>query len=136
MAIGWITVLQSVPWSEVIRNAPKVAATAKKLWNTVARKNTSEESPASGMHAASSSEFRAIAAIESRIGSLEEGVSELNNQMLASSEVIKALADQNTMLIQRIEINRVRMIWLAAATAAAVIIAVVSLYLALFRNGA
>ena len=25
MAIGWLTILQSVPWTEVIKNAPKVA---------------------------------------------------------------------------------------------------------------
>ena len=38
MAIGWWTVLQSVPWAEVVSNAPKVAAGAKKLWNAVGRK--------------------------------------------------------------------------------------------------
>lgn len=25
MAIGWLTILKSVPWTEVIRNVPKVA---------------------------------------------------------------------------------------------------------------
>ena len=39
MAIGWLTVLQSVPWSDVVRNAPKVAAGAKKLWDNVANKS-------------------------------------------------------------------------------------------------
>ena len=31
MAIPWLTVLQAVPWGDVIRNAPKVADGAKKL---------------------------------------------------------------------------------------------------------
>lgn len=35
MAIGWLTVLQNVPWSEVIGNAPKVAEGAKKLWGAM-----------------------------------------------------------------------------------------------------
>lgn len=45
MAIPWLVVLQSVPWTDVIRNAPKVADGAKKLWNTVNRKTPAQESP-------------------------------------------------------------------------------------------
>ena len=36
MAVGWLMVLQSVPWSDVIKNAPKLAEGAKKLWDAVA----------------------------------------------------------------------------------------------------
>ena len=36
--------------------------------------------------------------------------------MLTSSELIKALADQNTELIKRIEVSRIRILWLAGAT--------------------
>ena len=46
---------------------------------------------------------------------MEAVFSDLHNQMLASSELIKALADQNAQLIKRIEVNRVRVLWLAAA---------------------
>ena len=42
MPIPWLTVLQSVPWSDVISNAPKVAGGAKKLWDSVARKPAAE----------------------------------------------------------------------------------------------
>ena len=38
MAIGWLSVLKSVPWEEVISNAPKVAEGAKKLWKSVSHK--------------------------------------------------------------------------------------------------
>jgi hypothetical protein len=34
--------------------------------------------------------------------------------MLASSELIQSLADQNTQLIKRVEVNRVRLLWLTA----------------------
>ena len=37
MAAGWVTVLQMVPWGEVIKNAPKVADGAVKLWNSVSK---------------------------------------------------------------------------------------------------
>ena len=48
---------------------------------------------------------------------LETAITDLHAQMLASSELIKALADQNAQLIKRIEFNRVRWLWLAAAVA-------------------
>ncbi len=38
MAIGWMTVLNLVPWGEVIKNAPAVADGAKKLWDSVGNK--------------------------------------------------------------------------------------------------
>jgi uncharacterized membrane protein len=44
------------------------------------------------------------------LGALEVTVTELHQQMRESSELIKALADQNTQLIQRVEVNR-RCIW-------------------------
>lgn len=121
MAIPWLVVLQTVPWSEVIRNAPKVAEGAKKLWNTVAGKPDGA-GPAQGQSASTAPrDLQPTAALEARISSLEAAVSELHVQMLASSELIKALADQNSQLVARIEANRVHMVWLiwvAAAVAA------------------
>ncbi|MDP1899430.1 MAG: hypothetical protein Q8K96_03110, partial [Rubrivivax sp.] len=47
---------------------------------------------------------------------LETAVADLHGQMFASSELIKALAEQNAQLVKRVEANRVRMLWLTAAT--------------------
>ena len=33
MAIPWLAVLKIVPWNDVIRNAPQLAETARKLWD-------------------------------------------------------------------------------------------------------
>ena len=60
----------------------------------------------------------------------------MHEQMLAPSELIKALADQNARLIRRIETNRVRVLWLSAATAVVVITTLIGLFLALSRYGA
>ncbi|WP_294246780.1 hypothetical protein [Propionivibrio sp.] len=54
--------------------------------------------------------------------------------MLASSELIKALAEQNTQLIQNIEANRVRVLRLTGITAFIAIIAVAGLVLALVAH--
>lgn len=105
MAIGWMTVLAAVPWTEVIKNAPKVAEGAKKLWNTVGSKK--------GAAASTDVAARKSADPDVRIVALEATVDELNRQMQASAELIKSLAELNAQLVERIELNRRRMIRLS-----------------------
>jgi hypothetical protein len=113
MAVGLLSILTNIPWSEVINNAPKVADGAKKLWNVVAKKTHLKE--ISNMKSPVVSESQAISI-------LEASISDLQSQMLASSELIKELADQNAQLIIRIEANRVRLLWLSMATAIVTVI--------------
>lgn len=116
MAIGWLTILKSVPWTEVIRNAPKVAEGARKLWNAVGKQRAADEAAEAGAQPAASHEPHTLEALEARAAALEAAVSDLHQQMLASSELIKELAEQNAQLVKRIEANRKRTLWLAAAT--------------------
>jgi len=104
MSITWLTVLQNLPWPELISTAPKVAEGAKKLW-----KNVGKKPPV--VTVADSEE------LEARIITLEASVSELHQQMLASSELIKALAEQNSQLVQRNELLHLRVLWLSVVTA-------------------
>lgn len=122
--ISWLAVLQSVPWSDVITNAPKVADGAKKLWNTVAKKPTPIEHSSPDTALPVSAEAKAMAALQAQVTSLETAVSDLHSQMLASSELIKDLAEQNAQLIARIEANRKRTFWLTGAVAIATVVAV------------
>ena len=125
MAIGWLTILQSVPWSEVISNAPKVADGAKKLWKTVARKTAPHETSGGDGQAVLSPEAQAFATLENRLATLEATTTELHGQMLASSELIAALAEQNAQLIKRIERNRRHVLWLGTVTFVLVFLAVI-----------
>lgn len=127
MAIGWLTVLSQVPWTEVINNAPKVADGAKKLWKSVSGKSSVASTPKSASQVPASAEALSPVAMEARIRELEEVVGELHAQMVASSELMKQLAEQNSQLVQRIEANRVRTLWLAALSVAGLVIAVVAL---------
>lgn len=102
MAIGWLTVLQNVPWAEVIRNAPKVAEGAKKLWSSV-----SKAPPAADPDAP----------LQAQVAALEVSVETLKAQLAESSQLVAALAEQNARLVERIEANRRKLVWLAAATA-------------------
>lgn len=133
MAIGWLAVLKMVPWADVISAAPAVADGAKKLWDAVARKPPPPELPIANAQPELSPELRAIATLEARLASVQAAASELHDQMLASSELIKVLADQNAQLIKRVEINRVRVLWLAGATVVLGIVAAASLGLTLLR---
>lgn len=136
MAISWLAVLKSVPWSEVISNAPKVADGAMKLWNAVAGKPSLSEVADASTQAAALPESQPLAVLVARTVTLEAAVSDLHGQMLASSELIKELADQNAQLIQRIETNWLRLLWLSAATAVVAIAALFGLFLAFSRHGA
>lgn len=135
MAISWITVLKTVPWSEVISNAPKVADGARKLWNAVARKPSPQEDSNADAASPTLTDSQRIAALEARVAGLKTEVSNLHAQMAASSELIKELADQNAHLIQRIDRYRVRVLWLAAATGGIAVASLVALFEAFARHG-
>jgi hypothetical protein len=108
MPIPWLTVLQTVPWTDVIRNAPKVAEGARKLWGSVAGTPGVPEAPTEAPAAQAALDPHSATALQARVAVLETAVSDLHQQMLASSELIKALAEQNTQLVARVEANRVR----------------------------
>jgi len=114
-------------------NAPMVVDGAKKLWNAIAKKSRSPEIAAPTGQPALSPEAQAISTLQIQLAAVEAAASDLHDQMLASSELIKALAEQNTQLIKRIEANRVRVLWLAGATVVIGIVAVSNLTLTLVR---
>jgi hypothetical protein len=126
MAIPWLLVLQSVPWTDVIKNVPKVTEGAKKLWSSVSKK-TSAPGAADGTKASVPPKPQPIATLQARLDALEITATELHSQMLASSELIKTLADQNAQLVARFEATRIRVRWLTVATIVLGVITAVSL---------
>lgn len=104
-----ITVLANIPWGQVIDNAPKVADGAARLWGAVTG-SRKPPPPEPGAQPLSETER-----LEARVAALESATLALQEQMRASSELIKALADQNTQLVQRVEIHRVRLMRVSVA---------------------
>lgn len=136
MAIGWLSVLKLVPWRDVIGSAPAVADGAKKLWTTVARKTAPEPAPAPAAPAdppGLSPQQQALAALAAELAAVQAQTADLQAQMLACTALLKDLADQNTQLIGRIEIIRIRLLWLAAATAVLAIVGTIALVAAVLR---
>jgi hypothetical protein len=127
MPVPWLTVLQSVPWTDVIKNAPKVAEGARKLWNTVGKKPSPAAEAAVPVPAGG--DAAEAAALRSRVAALETSVADLQAQMVASSEVIKALADQNAQLVAHVASNQRRWLWTLGATALVAVAAAAALVL-------
>ena len=125
MALGWISILKMVPWVDVIRNAPVIADGARKLWGNVARKPPVGQLDKAG--GAAGRVAHDAPSLESRLATLETAASALHEQMLASSELIKALADQNAQLIKGIEVNRRRVLLLAGLNLVLAIVLLVQL---------
>jgi hypothetical protein len=125
MAIGWLSILKAVPWTDVVSNAPKVADGAKKLWETVARKKAPAD-VATGTSATSTADTPSLAGLEARMGELSGEVARLQQEMLASSQLIKSLAEQNAQLVRRVY-------WLSRMLLVAGLAAAASLVLVLLR---
>jgi len=131
MALGWLTLLRSVPWAGVISSAPLVADGARQLWKAVS-KEPSSSLPSSHPRAHfDPADTASLESLKARVAALETGHEALHAQMLKSSELIQALADQNTQLIARAEVGRIRVLWLTGLAVAAVIVAIGTLAVAI-----
>jgi hypothetical protein len=117
MAAGTIiSVLSNIPWGQVVENAPKVADGAARLWNAVTRKKP-DQSPDANAKSVADVAPSDTEILKRRLVAMEEHIHRLKEQMGASAELIKALAEQNTQLVRKIELNSVRLLRLATATA-------------------
>lgn len=128
MAIGWLSVLKMVPWGDVIENAPKVASGAKKLWNTVGKKPTAPAAAAAPVTGTLVDVPEPVAALQAQVTQLQTSVAELHQQMLESSALIGSLAEQNTQLIARVEVNRKRVLALAVVWVALAVVVAYKLF--------
>lgn len=130
MAIPWLVVLSNIPWREVIVNAPKVADEAKKLWTNL-NDPDAKNKPAARQAAKKpmyENDGYAVDPMTHKIASLEHSVADLHQQMVESSMLIKALADQNEQLVKHIEINRSRLKLMLIVLIVFMIVAAVAFY--------
>lgn len=124
MAVGWVAMLQMVPWGEVIKNAPKVADGAVKLWNSVSKKQ-SLEGGSDVTDVIVGSDSAVVEQLRQQLHAAEHSIAELQGEMVQSTEVIKELAKQNAQLVAQIEVNRKAVTVLGAVLALTVLGAVV-----------
>jgi len=105
-----LNVASRIPWDKVIELAPKVAERAGTLWNTIKSKNKRNSVEDRSVYASYSAELSESDMLKARLDILAERVESLEEQIQASSGLLKTLAEQNTSLVQHIELNRIRLI--------------------------
>ncbi|MGL6072126.1 hypothetical protein [Craterilacuibacter sp.] len=129
MAISWLAVLKSVPWADVVSNAPVIAEGAKKLWKkTVAKTPPPVAEVVVSPVDAVPEHDQAMVQRDARLAALESTVADLQQQMLASSELITALAGQNNQLVQRIDLLRRRALWVGMVLAGSIVLLAVAVF--------
>jgi hypothetical protein len=104
MAFSWITAFKIIPWTDVIAAAPTVARTARDLWRGMS-KSRGDEPPGNPAGAATGGTTQTP---EAELTALRADLDETRTQLLVSSEVLRALAEQDEKLIAAIEVLRVR----------------------------
>jgi hypothetical protein len=109
MSISLLGAVKAVPWGDVIAAAPSVVQGANALWDRVAKKRPKGETEAPAAAAPAGS------TMDVRLAALEQVVTELQKEALASSQLIRSLAEQNVQLVSEIEVLRLRSRVLLAA---------------------
>lgn len=101
MALSWLTALKAVPWSDVVQAAPSIVQGARKLYSA-ARSYGGQAEEAFGKPGASRQDMAAhLVALEARIAALEK-------EQNASAELIRSLAEQQSIVIAALEAVRKR----------------------------
>ena len=110
MAAGaLIAALANIPWGQVVDNAPKLAEGAARLMRAVAGFRKPTETVADSTPSSPPEPSSEIESLQSDIEVLRDAVAGLQEQMQVSSQLLKELTEQNIQLIQRVELNRMRL---------------------------
>ncbi len=95
MAIGWLTALKVIPWSDVIEATPGIVKGARKIFN----RDQQVDVPAPAAPGATAPD---------RVAQLEAALVQLREQQQASAQLIETLAEQNARIVEAVQILRVR----------------------------
>ena len=98
MAIGWMTALKVIPWSDVIEATPGIVKGARKIF---ARSQETDTPVATGSPSSS-------AELQARVVQLESTLAQMAEQQQASAQLIETLAEQNARIVEAVDILRVR----------------------------
>ncbi len=105
-----LKVASQIPWDKVIELAPTIAERAGTLWTTIKNKKKPLSVDESSVYASYSTELSESDILKGRLDLLAQRVESLEEQLQASSGLLKTLAEQNTSLVQRMELHRIGLI--------------------------
>jgi phage-related minor tail protein len=126
MKQGLMDAFRNISWDKVLGAAPAISDAARKLWQRVAGASEAPSLPA----AAPALNPELLAAIDVRIGPLQQRMQALEQESRASFEVVRSMAEQHTQLVNAVDMLLSRTQWLlrlAVLLGAAVIVLAVLL---------
>ncbi|HET7061257.1 MAG TPA: hypothetical protein VFI43_03660 [Nitrosospira sp.] len=103
MAIGWMTALKIIPWSNVLESAPHIVKAAKHLF---AATKADRDNFTTGYNPPPGDD---ITPLNRRIQVMEAKIAELREEQKSSAELIKSLAEQNAFVVEAFEVLRLRL---------------------------
>ncbi|MDB5747939.1 MAG: hypothetical protein JWP72_2787 [Massilia sp.] len=133
-AAGWLKMLKAVPWSEVIAAAPQLAGSARRLWETAARRGAPQPGIDLGEAMAHAPIDEDIAILAARIEQQDATIVQLHGQVRDATKVITELADQNAQLVARMQSARERLTTIGLVAAGSALLSVISLAIVLTRT--
>ncbi len=104
MAI-WMTALKIIPWGHVLESAPHIVKAAKHLFSAT---KADASSFAEAGNSSVGDGFANSDKLDKRIRLLEKRILELSDEQKSSTELIKSLAEQNALIVEAVEVFRVR----------------------------
>ena len=103
MAITWLTALKVIPWGDVIEHAPAVLKGARRLLD---RQSATPAPPPTDAPTDASALQRQLEALQRQHAS----------DMAELTQTVAELAEQNTRLVEAVDVLRWRTRWLGALT--------------------
>ena len=98
----WMTALKIIPWGSVVESAPHIVKAAKHIF-AATKRNSSASSAAPDWEASD-----VPVSLDKRVRLLEAKILELSDEQRSLAELVKSLAEQNAVMVEAIDVFRVR----------------------------
>ena len=111
MSFAILSALKAVPWTEVMAAAPAIAEGAKKLWGMVSSSKRQDKArhADAGVGELDTSKLSEMGRLSLRVAELETQTTQLHLEMQETAKLVRELAQQNTALVGRVELHRIRL---------------------------
>lgn len=112
-----LKVASHIPWDRVLDAAPALVQRAGELWRNVKNNRKPAVADGSAVPEVFGSGLSESERLRARVALMEERVATLEEQVQLTSDLIKTLAEQQAQLVQRLEMQRTRLLRLMVAVA-------------------
>ncbi len=106
MAIPWLTVLQAIPWGQVIENTPKLVDTAQKLLSRLKKSKAPDDAALTPFPDVD--ETSPLGQLERLVQENRREVQALRQDLRDTADLLQHMTEQNVKMVSEIETLRRR----------------------------